>query len=375
MKTILVISFTDLNSDPRVNRQIRFLREKFNVVAAGAADPGLPGVKFIRLGMTPKGLAGKLKGAFNLLSRRFGSYYRTRNLVIEGMRQLSGTRADLIIANDIETLPLALNLAGSAKVLFDAHEYAPREFEDRLIWKLFRQKYYDYLCKTYLKRADSMITVCEGIAGEYHRNYQVRPEVITNAAQYHELTPSQVDEETIKMVHHGGAISSRKIELMIKMMDLLDERFRLDLILVPTDGRYYERLKALNRNNKKIRFMPPLPMREIISTINSYDVGLYLLPPNSFNNRFALPNKFFEFIQARLALAVAPSPEMARIVKKYDCGIVSESFAPEDLARELNKLTKGKIEYYKNQSHRAARELTQETNCVKFSNIASALLQ
>jgi hypothetical protein len=31
----------------------------------------------------------------------------------------------------------------------------------------------------------------------------------------------------------------------------------------------------------------------------------------------ALPNKFFEFIQARLAVAIWPSPEMSKITKTF----------------------------------------------------------
>jgi len=43
----LVISFSDLHSDPRAYRQLALLNRHFEVTAAGHADPRLPGVQFV----------------------------------------------------------------------------------------------------------------------------------------------------------------------------------------------------------------------------------------------------------------------------------------------------------------------------------------
>ena len=89
---------------------------------------------------------------------------------------------------------------------------------------------------------------------------------------------------------------------------------------------------------------------------------MYLLPPTSFNTQHALPNKFFEFIQPRLAIAIGPSPEMAKIVEAHDCGVVARDFEPKSLANCLLKLDYNKINHYKCQSHRIARKLSAEQN-------------
>jgi len=96
--------------------------------------------------------------------------------------------------------------------------------------------------------------------------------------------------------------------------------------------------------------------------LNQYDIGVYILEPSSFNNFHALPNKFFEFVQARLAIGIAPSPEMARIVKEYDLGVVAEDFSPESLATRLMNLDHEKINYYKLQSHKVSRLMSAEQN-------------
>jgi len=117
-------------------------------------------------------------------------------------------------------------------------------------------------------------------------------------------------------------------------------------------------------------------MRELSQRLNQYDIGMDLLPPNSLNNRFTLPNKFFEFIQARLAVAIGPSPEMAKIVNQYGCGVVSGDFSPESLARELSALTSRRIDGLKLRSHEAAKDLCFERSAeILFAEIDRLLEQ
>lgn len=149
---------------------------------------------------------------------------------------------------------------------------------------------------------------------------------------------------------------------MIRIADLLDERFTLDFVLVENWPGYREKLMRRARRNTRIRFPQPQPMRMLVRMANDYDIGLFLLPPVSVHRRYALPNKLFEFIQGRLAVAVGPSPEMARVVRQYGCGIVADDFAPETLAAAINALDDSAIAAYKRASHVAADELCAENN-------------
>ncbi len=276
--------------------------------------------------------------------------------------QFSDKCYDLVLANDIDTLPLALFAARGAPVLFDAHEYAPRQFEDRFIWKMLFQRYIHYLCRTYLPKVSGMFTVCQGIAREYKRRYGVTPVVLTNAAEYANLAPVPVDPRNIRMIHHGGATPSRRLELMIQMFHCLDRRYHLDFMLMPTTQRYLNKLKQKAVFCKRIRFIDPVPMPKIPQSTNMYDIGLFLLPPVNFNYANALPNKFFEFVQARLAVAIGPSPEMARLARQHGFGIVADTFDPASLAQKLNALSAEDIFHLKKAAHHAAKGLSCEAN-------------
>jgi hypothetical protein len=220
-----------------------------------------------------------------------------------------------------------------------------------------------------------MTTVCRGIAEEYSRLYDVECEVINNAPFFIDHEYSEVEGNHIRMVHHGGVYRSRKMENMISLMDHLDERFYLDFILVPNnDPRYFEELKNKASTKERITFRDPVPMPEIPYRLNEYDMGVYFLDPKGFNNKFALPNKFFEFVQARLGICIWPGPEMARIVEAHGLGIVSDQFSVESAAAQLNALTTEDIVRFKQNSDLAAAVYCAEKNQDKLTGIVEKLV-
>lgn len=360
MSSILIISFSPIHSDPRVMRQVRLLEHLHEVTVVGYGQSPEANIEFVPVSKPPAGWWLKAYWAGLLLLRAFDRYYRGLPQVVQARRQLADRWFDLVIANDISALPLALEVARGQPVLIDAHEYSPREFDDRLVWRLLFANYYDHLCRSCLPRVSSMITVCEGIAAEYRSRYGVSPRVVYNAPALADLTPTAVDGTRIRLIHHGAAIASRHLELMIQMMDHLDDRFSLDLMLMPSDPAYLNRLKTLAASRPRVRFMEPVPMEQICVAINDHDIGVFLLPPVNFNYAHALPNKFFEFIQARLAVAIGPSPEMARLVRQHGCGVVADSFEPVALADAVRTLDARALTSFKQASDRAARELNYE---------------
>ena len=104
----------------------------------------------------------------------------------------------------------------------------------------------------------------------------------------------------------------------------------------------------------------PVPMHELITCANAYDIGVILYPPSNFNMKHALPNKFFEFVQARLAIAIGPSNAMAPLARRYGFGIVAADFSPGSLAASLNALSLPQLQALKERAHAAAAELCAE---------------
>ncbi len=361
MARLLVLSFSPIGSDPRVMRQLRALSGEHELTVAGHA-PAPPAVdaEFIELQTPPRSRAGRIGLALRLLARRYEAQYWSQAPVRQALAALRGRRFDLVLANDIAALPLALRIAAGAPVLFDAHEYSPREFEDSLRWRVFRRGYVEHLCRSYLPAVSGSMTVCEGIAQAWSAHYGLHPEVVYNSPAKQDLPLRPPQPGRIRLVHHGIALRARRIERTLALMDLLDERFTLDLMLVGFDPVYLEELRRRAAGNPRIRLRDPVPMERIAEAINDYDLGVFLLPPVNFNYRHALPNKFFEFIQARLGVAIGPSPEMRSLVERWDLGVVAEDFEPASLAARLRALREGDLLRFKRNAERAAQVLNSD---------------
>ncbi len=376
---ILVLCFSDLKRDPRVFRQLLALttKQKYKIYAAGWADPEVDSIEYINLPKFHGTKLSKLTSAINLKLSNYERYYWNNKNHNTAYQILKTYKFDLILANDIDALPLSVKIASehNAKLIYDAHEYTPREFENNWKWRFFYQKYKTYLCKTYLPLTDAMITVCDGIAQEYNKHFNVNPVIITNAPNYVNLSPNPVAGNKIKIIHHGAALPARNLELMIEMTKYLDDRFELDFMLVANNYSYLNELKKRARNYQNINFVEPVAMPEIAQKINSYDIGLFILPPNNFNYAMALPNKLFEFIQARLMIAIGPSPEMAKYVTQYDLGIIAKDFSPKIMANELNKLTISQIMQFKANSNSIAKQLSFEENQSILLDLVSTTLK
>jgi hypothetical protein len=379
MKKVLVLVFSNLKHDARVSRQVEWLKKRFQVtvVCFGAENEGVEVVRIEQTKLTPfrkslLGLALSLR-QYTLAFRLFHDYGKT-------IEELKKRKWDLVIANDIDTLPIAFSVKGKGKVIFDAHEYAPRHFEDKKVWKMFFQPFYINLCKRYIHLTDGMLTVGKGLADEYKKEFGVNPVIITNAAKYHDIAASEVPKDKIRLIHHGIANASRRLEIMVEMMDLLDERFTLDLILMTSEyasgqtRSYIEVLKERALKNPRIKILPAVRSSEIVQTINAYDIGVFIIPPINFNYANTLPNKLFDFLQARLGIAIGPTPEMADIVNTYKLGVVADDFTAAGLASKLGGITREDVIQFKNNAGRAALDHNAEKNEERLNSLLDRII-
>lgn len=361
MPTALVLCAADPASDPRPNRMIRCLARDFDVtvVSRGAVD--IPGVQCVRIPDEPRRSPGRRLANIVRLAR--GHF---RQLVwVPGLREIAArerARPHAFIAvHDLRLLPVALAIRGRrGRVLFDAREYYARHYENLWWWRWLYQPFNRSLCRHYLRRADAMVTVSAGLAAEYAREFGVSCGVLPSLPASCDLQPQPVAPDAIRLVHHGLASPSRRLEGMIEMMRHLPSRFTLDMFLMPADRRYVDQLSKLAARRPGVRVLPPQPFKQLVSATNAYDIGVFLVPPASFNLRFALPNKFFEFVQSRLMIAIGPSPEMAGYVDVHDLGVVAADFSPATLAAAMAKLTSADVWRYKQNAHRAAAVLNSD---------------
>lgn len=362
MTRILCISLSPIRRDARVLRQLDVLRE-FGEVTTVGYDDAPPGVaEHIRVPDDRLSLPQTPSGVAKLALHRFRSVELEAPGVAYAREKLRGREFDLVVANDARVLALAFAVAGSAPVWADMHEWAPEERTHVLSWRLLVAPFMVYLCRTYLPRAAAVTTVGGEIAQLYARDFGVHPRVMRNAAPFAELAPTPVAPDRVRLVHSGGAVHGRNLELMIDAVRRLDERFTLDLYLVPAadGGKYLAELRVRAGGDPRIVFRDPVAPDALPHTLNAYDVGVFWIPPVHTNARLTLPNKLFDYVQARLAVAIGPTVEMVRIVEEFGLGVVSADFGVEACAESLEGLTPARIAAFKSAADAAARPLSFE---------------
>jgi glycosyltransferase involved in cell wall biosynthesis len=383
---LTILSLSTIHQDGRVLREIEYAAREYDVtvVGWGHLDKDRPNVTMRPVQRVVLPPAKRAIQVVRLLSGRipprpFEQWYWAKPDHHQALQAVIDSKPDLIHANEAIALPIAIetNKRTGAKVLFDAHEYASEQRSDSLGWRILAQPLYTYIIAHFAPQADAMITVEAHIARKYEEAFGIEEvDVIRNAPPYQNLPFHPVNPGRIRLIHHGGAMKERRLESMIRAIALADERFTLDFMLLPGTSGYLDELHHLAATlaSERVHFRPPAPPDAISVILNDYDMGVYLLNPANYNQSMALPNKFFEFIMAGLAVAIGPSPAMASIVEQYGLGVVADSFEPEDLARRLNALSADDIDAMKRRSLAAARELNAENEMRKLLDIYVRLL-
>lgn len=369
--TLLVLAFSPLQRDARVLKQIALFRGRYDIVTCGMGEAPEGVIEHVRI---PDGVsAARPYGRWLTLKQYRLAYWRQ-----DGVRwvrdTLRGRRFDAVIANDVEAVPLALSLVPRSRVHADLHEYSPRMREERPRWRERVGRYLDWICRHYVSRAASWTTVSSGIAAEYEREFGFRPELVTNATPYAELEPKgPLAGGPVRLVHSGACLPNRGIEELAEAVALTRADVTLDLFLMAGDVGVEARLRERAANDERIRLHQGVPYRELVPLLNGFDIGLHLLPPTNFNHRNALPNKLFDFVQARIAAITGPTAPMAELVREHGLGWVTDDFTPGALARVLDTLDAEQVRAAKLASHAAARPLSAEEQMEPWEAAVTAI--
>lgn len=357
---VLILSFSELVRDARLLRQIAAVAEVADVTTMGYGPQPPGAVEHLEVPATAASLPRTPLGVLRLALRQLRAAELSAPASQSALRLGKGRRWDAVVANEARSLPAAFRLAQGAPVWADLHEWAPEERTQLMSWRLLVAPLMDHLCHEYLPRCAATTTVAGSIADLYAERYGVRPQVMRNAAPWADLLPTTVAGDRIRLVHSGGAIPGRSIELMIDAAAQLGEGYSLDLYLVPAadGGRYLRTLKERAASAPLVTFHDPVPPGDLPATLNGYDVGIFWIPPHNPNAARSLPNKLFDFVQARLAIAIGPSPEMASVVTTHGLGVISDGFDVDSVVRALRSMSREDIARYKEAAHAASRELS-----------------
>lgn len=370
---ILLISFSNIRKDARVLRQLSVVQEFGDVTTVGYGEKPEGATHHIQIPDNKPSLPQTSVGVAALAVRALSFAELKAPGAQYALKKLVGRQYNAVISNDARALPLAFAVNDGAPVWADLHEWAPEERTHVTSWRLLVAPLMEHVCRKYLPQTSAATTVGGHIADLYYEHFGVKPDLMRNTPRFVDLAPSETPDGRVRMVHSGGAVFGRNLETIIDVAKRLQNRFTLDLYLVPANdgGKYLSELHERAEGAKNVTFHDPVRPDELPATLNQYDLGVYWIPPYNTNARLALPNKLFDFIQARLALAVGPTLEMVNVIEHYGNGVVSDSFELEDIVSSLENITSQQIREMKANSMEAAEELNFE----RESEVARAIMR
>lgn len=355
-RKIIVSVTNDIYTDQRVRKVCEFLVEK-------GMDVTLVGRKLKQSKELPK-TAYKTR-RFKLPFSKGPLFYASYNLRLFFF--LLFKKTDFLLANDLDTLYAnywAKKFKKGVKLIYDSHELYCETPE--LVSRPKVQKFWKKIERKCIPKVDQMYTVTESIASIYRKEYQREVFVVRNISdrQSVSLSKSRSDlglpeHQKIVIMQGAGINIDRGAEEMIEAIQLVENA----VLAIVGDGDVVPLLKAeVNAKgwNEKVLFFGKRPYDELLQFTMLADIGVSLDKDTNTNYRFALGNKIFDYINSGTPLLVSNLPEIAKIVRDYDLGIIVPSHQPEEIAQAIRQMISNTEDYnrWKANAKIAAESLT-----------------
>lgn len=354
-KTICLLSFSAIASDARVLRHLKFLGANFDLIAIGYGDDPsarLPGVRLVWHQIQPA-WGGKFRKIIRTLLRWPGRFLPAFDWYPDQMmadwraaRDIVATADyDLFFGNDVAPLLIGVwqRERRGRPFIMDYHEYAPLEAEEKAWHRWFHGPQMYRLLKRFGALAAGSATVNSIFADKFMTEFGLHPVTVMNAPELVELPPPEPrGDDRIHLAFHGNP-GGRNLEALIEAMSLLDDRFVLHLMVMSGAEAGSPFRQLAERAPGRVIFEPTVTPSETVIALSRWDIGFTITPPVNFNERHALPNKFFDYIHAGLAVICGSSVIVGGLTEQHGFGWVLPDVTPQSIAERLRSLAPAEI--------------------------------
>lgn len=291
----------------------------------------------IYLGYSKEGLANiEVKSAKETIIRTGVSSKNTKNKIIRlvnyffwlfsVMASRYFHRSDLIIVHSLAALPLGVlyKIIYGGFVIYDAHELET----ERSGWGTKLKFIAKILEKSLISKVDIILVVSSSIRSWYIDNYHLSEEKIILIRNTIEEKPFVTDYdirsfyklgENKPIVAYCGSISeTRGLTLLIDVFKNNEIDAYLVLIGDGPDLSIIQQ-KVLNANN--IILIPHLPHDKLLGALIYCDIGVFVPTCLAKSYELSLPNKIFEYANAKLGVVLGMGPEMISFSQVYPLSV------------------------------------------------------
>jgi glycogen synthase len=385
-KRIVFVTFSPTTYDSRVRRMVRTAADAGYAVSLLSADtlrPNLPIADHVAL---PRLGASHLSLMYQLLTMLPATCLPAAALPMHASlrqhriacRALARLRPDIIHANDWVTLPAAIAAETQARIVYDTHEMATEEHVGRFWWRHFARPHIASVEARLIGKADQILTVGHGLAGSLTSRYGAairQISVIRNLPELPERRSAVAASDGLQLVYAGLIRPERKLDVMIKALRLADRPWRLKVVGFGP-GDYLAALRQLaimEGVRDRVEWVDAVSPEGLVDALSGCDIGLFLSAGEAAQERFALPNKIFEYTAAGLAILSSGSVDVAALLADHGHGLMLESASPEALAKALNNFDPQSVTVSKRLACEAANVLDWRVEGQKLLSVYADL--
>lgn len=354
MKRIVVSVTNDLATDQRVHKVCTTLLESdFEVLLIGRKLPNSLSInrdyKTVRM---------------KLLFKKGFLFYAEYNLRL--FFKLLFTKKDILLSNDLDTLlpNYLVSKLLSKKLVFDSHELFS---ELPSVQGRFSQKTWRILEKWLVPKQQYFYTVSDSIANWFYEKYGVKPSVIKNLPTYKNTTFCEPQND--KYILYQGALNDgRGLLALIEAMQNIENSTLKIAGSGPFKSIIEEKIIQFKVEDK-VKLLGNIPPKDLLSITQKAILGISIEEDLGLSYRYSLPNKLFDYIQAKTPVIASYLPEIRKVVETYGVGEVIDNHSPESITKAIHiALENGKPFYQKN-LEKAAKELVWENQEEVLLNI------
>ena len=275
-------------------------------------------------------------------------------------------RPEVLHAHDVNTLPtawVAARLTG-ARLVYDAHEISTdREGYHRV------RGLVGAIEKRLMPRAVATITTTEARAKFFARAYRIpRPTVLQNRPRL-DLPPRNdrlrrelgfVEPWPI-VLYQGGLQQGRGLARLVEAAASIEGAYFAFVGSGRLAGPLAAQVDSLGIG-ERVKFVAAVPLSELPSYSASADIGVQPIENTCLNHFTTDSNKLFEYVMAGLPVVASDLPEIRRIVRDHDLGLLVRAGDTDELAGAIRRLVAEPElrETYARNAARAARILNWE---------------
>lgn len=250
-------------------------------------------------------------------------------------------KMDAVCAIDLDTILPCLWISKWKKIprIYDAHELFTEMKE--VITRPRIQKAWLKIERKAVPAFTKGYTVSDGIAREFNKRYGVQYETIRNLPWLRsiDITPTPIPF----LLYQGAVNEARGFEQLIPAMKQIHCK-----LVVCGDGNFMEQLKKLVIENgvaDKVELKGMLPPDQLWMIAQQARIGIHVPEREGLNQYWALPNKFFDYIQAGLPQVTVNFPEYQQVNSQWEVALLLENTQPERIAEAVNNLLVNDVLY------------------------------